>query len=56
MIFNNQQLVALATYKPKNREEFISLYGLGQIKYELYGERMISLIKETESKNNTSNS
>ena len=45
MIFNNQQLVAIATYKPMNKNEFISIYGLGERKYELYGEQMIALYK-----------
>ena len=46
MIFNNQQLVAIATYKPSNKEEFISIYGLGEKKYELYGIQMIAIVKE----------
>lgn len=45
LIFTNQQLVAIATYKPINKEEFISIYGLGEKKYELYGEKMIDLYK-----------
>lgn len=49
-IFNNQQLVALATYMPKDREEFISLYGLGEGKYNLYGERFIEIILNFEDK------
>ena len=49
MILNNQQLVAIATYKPMNREDFISIYGLGEKKYELYGARMIEIVKEFDS-------
>lgn len=45
MILNNQQLVAIATYKPTNREDFISIYGLGEKKYELYGMQMIEIVK-----------
>ena len=41
MVFNNQQLVAIATHKPKDKEEFISIYGLGEIKYEFYGKNII---------------
>lgn len=44
MIFNNQQLVMLATYKPKNKDEFISLYGLGEGRYNSYGKEIIDLI------------
>ena len=46
MIFNNQQLVALATYKPINRNSFISIYGLGEGKYNLYGKDFIDIIKK----------
>lgn len=42
MVFNNQQLIAIATYKPKDKEEFISIYGLGERKYELYGKDIIA--------------
>ena len=49
IIFNNQQLVALATYKPINYESFISIYGLGEGKYNLYGEQFIEIIKKHSS-------
>ena len=45
-IINNKGLVSLATYRPESREEFISLYGLGETSYDLYGERFISAIKD----------
>lgn len=41
MVFNNQQLVAIATHKPKNKEEFVSIYGLGERKYKIYGKEII---------------
>ena len=44
MIFNNQQLVAMATYKPNDELSFIAIYGLGKKKYELYGEYFLSII------------
>ncbi|MDE7433384.1 MAG: HRDC domain-containing protein, partial [Lachnospiraceae bacterium] len=46
IIFNNQQLVAMATYKPIDYESFISIYGLGEGKYNLYGEQFIEIIKK----------
>lgn len=46
MILNNQQLVALATYKPTDEMSFISIYGLGKKKYDLYGELFIQIIKK----------
>lgn len=48
MILNNQQLVALATYKPDSERSFISIYGLGKKKYDLYGDLFIQIIKEYE--------
>ncbi|MDE7162595.1 MAG: HRDC domain-containing protein [Clostridia bacterium] len=45
MIFNNQQLVAFATYKPDNEKSFISIYELGKKKYDLYGKAFIYIIK-----------
>lgn len=48
MIFNNQQLVALATYKPKDESSFVSIYGLGQKKYDLYGKVFVQIIKAQE--------
>ncbi len=44
LIFNNQQLVAMATYKPYDELSFISIYGLGKKKYELYGKIFIQII------------
>ena len=44
-VFTNKQLVALATYKPVTEKQFISIYGLGEIKYKMYGEQMINIIK-----------
>ena len=46
MIFNNQQLVALATFKPYDEISFISIYGLGKKKYDLYGEQFIKIITD----------
>ena len=45
LIFTNQQLVALATYKPENETNFISIYGLGKKKYDMYGDRIIQIIE-----------
>lgn len=52
-VFNNQQLVALATYKPTSREDFISIYSLGEGKFNLYGDRFINIILKFEDGNST---
>lgn len=45
-IISNKGLVSLATYRPTSKEEFISLYGLGETTYNSYGARFINAIKE----------
>ncbi len=45
-IIGNKGLVSLATYKPETREEFIGLYGLGEITYDAYGKIFIDAIKD----------
>ena len=53
MIFNNQQLVAMATYKPEDELSFIAIYGLGKKKYEMYGNIFLPIVSEHEkTKNN----
>ena len=44
-IISNKGLVSLATYHPTTKEEFISLYGLGEITYQSFGIRFINAIK-----------
>lgn len=50
-IIGNKGLVSLATYRPETREDFISLYGLGEKTYSEYGMRFIEAIKRFYSKN-----
>ncbi len=45
-IIKNNGLVSLATYRPATKEEFTSLYGLGEIAYNKYGQLFITAIKE----------
>ncbi|MCD8373222.1 MAG: HRDC domain-containing protein, partial [Clostridia bacterium] len=45
-IIGNKGLVSLATYRPETKEEFISLYGLGETTYSIYGIQFINAIKE----------
>ena len=45
-ILTNKSLVSLATYRPETREDFISLYGLGEVKYNDYGVKFIEAIKK----------
>lgn len=49
-IINNKVLVSLATYRPTTKEEFITLYGLGEITYSEYGARFIKAIKDYDKR------
>ena len=49
-IIGNKGLVSLATFRPETREEFISLYGLGETTYNTYGLRFIEAIKKFYAK------
>lgn len=44
-IMNNDTLALLATEKPTTREEFISIKGIGERKYERFGEQFIQVIR-----------
>ena len=51
IIFHDSSLKEMATYFPKNREEFLKIKGVGTKKYESYGEQFIEIIKNyTENK------
>ena len=45
-VIDNKGLVTLATYRPETKEEFVSLYGLGETTYNAYGARFIEAIKK----------
>ena len=49
-IMHKSTLVMLATDKPVTKEEFLSIYGLGEKKYESYGEEFIAEIKKHVTK------
>jgi hypothetical protein len=51
-IFNNEQLSNLVLNRPKNKEEFISISGFGEKKYDEFGEDIISLILGVDPINN----
>lgn len=50
VMITNDALVSLATYKPKTKEEFVSLHGLGQKVYAKCGEMFINAIEDFEEK------
>lgn len=46
IVFHDSTLKAIASYFPKNKEEFLTINGVGQKKYESYGEEFISLVND----------
>lgn len=46
LIMQNKTLALIATERPTTREKFINIYGIGERKYELYGEAFIKVIKD----------
>lgn len=45
MVFHDATLKGMASHLPKNKEELLTISGVGLKKYESYGEAFISLIK-----------
>jgi hypothetical protein len=48
-IFNNEEMGKIVEVMPKNKQEFISIKGFGQVKFEKYGEDIINIIKSITS-------
>ena len=46
LILHNKTIEAIAEALPINKEEFITIKGLGQRKYEKYGQEIISIVNE----------
>ncbi|MBU5675527.1 DNA helicase RecQ [Alkaliphilus sp. MSJ-5] len=46
MVFHDATLKGMASYLPKDKEELLTISGVGVKKYDSYGETFISLIKE----------
>lgn len=46
IIFHDSSLKEMAAYMPRNREEFFKIKGVGQKKYESYGDEFICVINE----------
>ncbi|MGL5067882.1 MAG: DNA helicase RecQ [Sarcina sp.] len=51
-IFGDSSLKEMTLRYPQNKEAFISIQGVGEKRYENYGERFIDVIKEYVSENN----
>lgn len=47
IVFSNATLSEMATHMPKTQEEMLEVKGVGDKKYETYGERFLNVILET---------
>lgn len=48
LVMQNQTIESIAEVMPQNKEEFISIKGLGERKYEKYGEEILALVNGTD--------
>ncbi|WP_348670242.1 DNA helicase RecQ [uncultured Candidatus Thioglobus sp.] len=51
VIFDNKTLQAIAHFLPDNKENFLKINGVGEVKYEKYGKQFLALIKTLRSDN-----
>lgn len=47
MVFTNEMLDALVELKPRTKEELLQIKGFGEKKVEMFGEKILEIIKET---------
>ncbi len=46
MIFSDKSLIDMSTRLPRNRAEFLDVHGVGEAKWQRYGEQFLYLIRE----------
>ncbi|MEJ2101219.1 MAG: DNA helicase RecQ [Desulfobacterales bacterium] len=46
VVFHDRTLMEMATHQPKNREEFLAISGVGEIKTERFGDAFLKAINE----------
>lgn len=46
LIFSDRTLVHMCMVKPKNKKEMLTVSGVGEYKYEKYGERFLACVRE----------
>lgn len=51
IIFNDKTLLQMAHEKPKNKKEMLAISGVGEIKWQRYGEKFVGIIKQFMIKN-----
>ena len=51
MIFSDKSLIEMCTHLPQNREAFLDIHGVGEAKWQRYGEQFLYLIKSYSDNN-----
>ena len=46
IVFSDKTLTHMCIVKPQNRTEMLSVSGVGEFKYEKYGERFLACVRE----------
>lgn len=47
MVFSDKTLLEMANEKPKNKDEMLDISGVGEVKWEKYGEKFLETIKKS---------
>ena len=50
LVFADKSLVDMCSVMPETKEEMLTVSGVGEVKYERYGERFLLAIKEYKSR------
>ncbi len=52
IVFSDKTLTHMCVVKPKTKEEMLKVSGVGEFKFEKYGEKFLSCIEKFESTQN----
>ncbi len=52
VIFSDKSLAEMAQYFPQSKNNFLKIYGVGEVKYKKYGDRFMALIQDFCQANN----
>ena len=54
IVFSDKTLVHMCIVRPSDKEEMLTVTGVGEFKYQKYGERFLECVREAEKWNSTS--
>ena len=47
IVFSDKTLTHMSIMKPQSREEMLNVSGVGEVKYEKYGDRFLECVRES---------